>query len=97
MGKGGDMPRGKRVQDLTTIQMALVGYEVERQKIDDKIRELRALLKSKRVDMPSAGVEKSTPRGRRNLSAAARRRISLAQKRRWAQHRTRKGQAAKTA
>ena len=42
------MPRGRSSQDITTLQMALVGYQIERQKIDDKIRELESQLKGRR-------------------------------------------------
>jgi hypothetical protein len=81
------MARGKSVEDLTTIQMALVGYEIEKQRIEGKIRELQARLGGKKVTAPSAEPQKKAPGTRRALSAAARRRISLAQKKRWAEHR----------
>jgi len=82
--------------DDLTLQMALIGYELERQKIDDKITEIRALLSGKKVSLPSAGTAaaSSAPRRKRNLSAAARKRIAMAQKRRWAEHRRNKAQAA---
>lgn len=35
------MPRGRNIQDVNTLQMALVGYQIERQKIEDKIREIQ--------------------------------------------------------
>jgi hypothetical protein len=79
------MPRGKSTyDDLTTLQMALVGYEIEKQKIDAKIREIQARLKGKRVIPPSAVVEGAKPT-KRVLSPAARRRIAAAQKKRWAE------------
>src|SRR5689334_19866561 len=93
------MARGKSTsQDLTTLQMALVGYELERQKIDDKIKELRAAIGGRRVSAPSSGAAKAeeTPR-KRNLSAAARRRIAMAQKKRWAEHRKKAAAEAKAA
>ncbi len=93
------MARGKTPsQDLTTLQMALVGYELERQRIDDKIRELKALLGGKRAPAaPASGAAQpgEAPR-KRNLSAAARNRIAMAQKRRWAEHRKKAAAAAKT-
>ena len=36
------MARGKSTEDLSTLQMALVGYEIEKQRIEDKIREIQA-------------------------------------------------------
>ena len=80
--------------DDLTLQMALIGYELERQKIDEKIKEIRARLGGRRVALPSAGGEAPAPR-KRNLSPAARKRIAMAQKRRWAEHRRQKAQAAK--
>jgi len=77
--------------------MALVGYEIEKKKIDDKIRELQAQLRGRRVTTPSAEAEKSAPGTKRNLSPAARKRISAAQKKRWAEHRKNVAQAAKAA
>jgi len=91
------MPRGKRTEDLTTIQMALVGYEIEKQKIENKIRELQAHLKGSRPAAAPAAAEKPAAGKKRVLSAAARRRIAAAQKKRWAEHRRRMAQAAKGA
>ena len=45
------MPRGRSLEDLTTLQMALVGYQVEKQKIEDQIRRIEAQLKGKRVPL----------------------------------------------
>jgi len=86
------MARGKTTQDLSTLQMALVGYEIEKQRIEGKIRELRASLKGKVVSSPAAAKPKRA--GKRALSAAARKRISAAQKKRWADHRKKTGQEA---
>src|SRR3954469_825111 len=87
------MPRGKAKQDSTMLQMALVGYEFEKRKIDDKIREIRAALGGKQAPKETASAEGDGDRPkRRKLSAAARKRISAAQKKRWAEQR--KGQSA---
>jgi hypothetical protein len=92
------MARGKRVEDTATIQMALVGYELEKQKIEDKIRELRSQLRGRQAALPAvAGKTKGAGRKRRNLSPAARRRIAAAQRKRWAEHRKRMAQAGKSA
>ena len=87
------MARGKQAEDLTILEMALIGYQVERQKIEDKIGQIRAQLGGKAAPARSTGAAKSAGTGRRVLSAAARARISAAQKKRWAEHRRR--QAAK--
>jgi len=87
------MARGKNIQDSTTLQMALVGYQIERQKIEDKIREIRAHLKGESVPPSSRPAGKKAAGTRRVLSPAARRRISAAQRKRWAAHRKRLAQS----
>jgi hypothetical protein len=88
------MPRGKaNGTDHITLQMALVGYEVERQRIEGKIREIQSQLGHKRGRPPAAGKE-SAPK-KRVLSAAARKRIAAAQRKRWAEHRKRVAAEAK--
>ncbi len=82
------MPRGKAAQDTAILAMALVGYELERQKIDAKISELRqALGKGGPGPAKVAATTEGAPVKRRTLSASARKRIAAAQKRRWAEHR----------
>ena len=82
------MPRGKAkaATDQATLQMALVGYEIERDRIAAKIREIQAQLGGKAA--AGRGAAKSAPATKKRvLSAAARRRIGAAQKKRWAEHR----------
>jgi len=88
------MARGRNVENLDTLRMALIGYEHEKEKIETKIRELRAELKGKGIASPSQSAPKA-PGTRRNLSAAARARIAAAQRKRWAEHRKRAASAAK--
>jgi hypothetical protein len=88
------MPRGRRAEDLTTLQMALVGYKYEREKIDEKIREIESQLQGKSVMTGGSGSAKAKP-GRRQLSAAARKRIAAAQRKRWAAHRKMKAAQGK--
>ena len=88
------MARGTRAEDQTTLQMALVGYQIEKQKIEEKIEQLTSLLRGKRGALTSSADEKP-PALKRVLSAAARKRISAAQRKRWAEHRKQKAQAAK--
>jgi hypothetical protein len=87
------MARGKASDDMTTLQMALVGYELERQKIDEKIREIQAQLGRRSPGRTGAAQQPAAKK--RILSPAARKRIAMAQKRRWAEHRRRAAQAAK--
>jgi len=74
------------------LAMALVGYEVEKKRIEERIRELRSVLAGKGADKGSPATDGEAPK-RRKLSAAARRRISAAQKKRWAEKR--KAESAK--
>ena len=91
------MARPRSVQDVTTLQMALIGYQIEKQKIDDKIREIQARLKGTRVPGGAATASKRAGGAKRVLSPAARRRIAAAQKKRWAEHRKRMAQSGKEA
>jgi len=86
------MAKGSGAADLTTLQMALVGYQIEKEKIEAKIREIQARLKGKHVPLPSAVGEKADGAPKRILSPAARKRIAAAQKKRWAEHRKRMAQ-----
>jgi hypothetical protein len=90
------MARGRvKAEDLMTLQMALVGYEIERQKIDERIKEIQAKIGKRRPAAAAAGpVVEEAPR-KRVLSAEARKRIAQAQKRRWAEHRKKAAAAAK--
>jgi hypothetical protein len=83
-----------RLEDASTLQMALVGYQIEKQKIEDKIRAIEAQLKGKRVFLSSAPAAAAAA-PKRVLSPAARKRIAMAQKKRWAEHRRKAALAAK--
>jgi len=82
------MPRGKKKEDLVMLQMALIGYQHEREKLDSKIQELQARLKGKRAPSSEASAAPAKSAGKKRvLSPAARKRIAAAQKKRWAEHR----------
>ena len=87
------MAKGRSQEDSTTLEMALVGYRVEKQKIEDQIRRFEAQLKGKRVPLSSAAAAPAKPAVKRVLSAAARARIAAAQRKRWAEHRKRAAQS----
>jgi len=65
--------------------MALVGYEIEKQKIEDKIRQIRAQLGGRSAAAAAGPI--GAPRRKRTLSVSARKRIAAAQRKRWAEHR----------
>lgn len=67
--------------DPDTLRAALIGYQAERESIEGKIAEIRRQLGR---SAPAGSV--ATPRGprkKRTLSAAARKRIAAAQRKRW--------------
>jgi hypothetical protein len=88
------MARGRSTDDLTTLKMALIGYQFEKQKIEEKIAQIQAQIKGKKVSLPAGSPEK-TSGVTRILSPEARKRIAAAQKKRWAEHRRMKAQQAK--
>lgn len=91
------MPRtGKNGQNETLLQAALEGLELQRQKIEENISQVKSILgvgEKRRGRPPGKGTAtKAASRsngagGRSPLSAAARKRIAAAQKRRWAEYR----------
>jgi hypothetical protein len=77
------MPRGQARYDSTILEMALVGYQAEKEEIESTIREIQAQLKGSRDrSAPAAAKQRGGPRV---LSAAARERIAAAQRKRWAE------------
>lgn len=83
------MPRGKPLPkpDHTTLQMALVGYEIEKERIVAKIREIQSQVGGQAAGGGAAKSQAAPTK--RVLSAAARKRIAAAQRKRWAEHRRR--------
>jgi len=75
------MPTHKLTHEIITA--AIEGFEQQKVRIDVQIADLRAMLPGGRTE-PAAAPE--TPKGkRRKMSAAARKRISDAQRKRWAE------------
>ena len=92
------MPRTvNSLRDHSLLTAALEGLELQKQRIDEQIREVRSLLgkaPGRRGRPPGSTNGSSTantaPASKRTggrLSAAARKRIAAAQKRRWAEYR----------
>lgn len=73
--------------DIETLQMALIGYQAEREKIKQKINEIESRLDGHKA---AAAVATAPRQERRRMSAAAKARIRLAQKKRWAEYRKQK-------
>src|ERR1700722_2612310 len=89
------MPRtGNPIRNHSLLTAALEGLELQKQRIDEQIEEVRSLLgktPARRGRPPGSTNSGSTNNGpttkRARLSAAARKRIAAAQKRRWAEYR----------
>ena len=73
------MPTQKLTNEI--IAAAVEGYEAQKIRIDGKIAELRAMLPG---GSPEAAAVPEAPARKRKISAAARRRMAIAQKKRWA-------------
>jgi hypothetical protein len=86
----------RSVEDTSLLNAALEGLEAQKQRLEEQIQRVRAMLGGRRKANIGAGGEAPNERtGRkRQLSAAARKRIAMAQKRRWAEYR-RKSASAK--
>jgi hypothetical protein len=93
------MPRtGSSIRNHSLLTAALEGLELQKQRIDEQIQEVRSLLgktPARRGRPPGStnggSTSGSTSNGpstkRARLSTAARKRIAAAQKRRWAEYR----------
>jgi len=89
------MARARSIGDTTILEMALVGYQVEMEKIDKRIHEIRLLLKGKRPSSLTSPDHSGKAPVKRFMSEEARERIAAAQRKRWAEHRKLKAKAAR--
>src|SRR5712692_349170 len=87
---GEHMLRGTRVVDKSILNAALQGLELQRQRIEEHITQVRAMLgirprgRPRKSALPTFNPQPASRRG--TMSAAGRRRIALAQKKRWAKY-----------
>ena len=87
----------QRKFDPSILEAALVGYTAERQKIQEKMTAIRKH-RGGRVNIATPVTVASNGSGpKRRMSAAARKRIALAQKKRWAEFHAMKKRHALTA
>jgi hypothetical protein len=84
------MPQTKTVTDARILAAALAGLEAQRSRIEEQIAEVRSLLGKGRG---AAAKPAARRKAKRKLSATGRRRIILAQKRRWDAFRKRQAAA----
>jgi hypothetical protein len=66
------------------ITAAIDGFESQKRRIDNQIAELRAMLSGGSNQTTPEAIVEATRRKRKKVSAAARRKMALAQKARWA-------------
>jgi hypothetical protein len=84
------MPRQAQPKDNTLLEMAIVGYQSEVEKLSAKIADIKAQLGQPGPGRPKAapptatGTDQVAPQKRRTISKAGRARIAAAQKARWA-------------
>ena len=95
------MARGKASQNTMAVEdleMALVGYRMKQQELEERIRRMRGQNDTRGSSSSQARPAGKPEKGgspRKSLSAAARKRIAVAQKKRWAEHRKKLAQTAK--
>ena len=86
------MPKGKSL-DPGILHAALEGLELQKQRLDQHIAEVRRLLSTKHRKPAAVGEAVKEPRPK--LSAAARKRIAAVQKKRWAEYHKKRAASAK--
>lgn len=78
-------------QDIQLLEAALIGYQHQRDELEQKIADLQRQIGGHPVSRD--GAQRGT-RMKRQLSAAARQRIAQAQKKRWAAYKAQRGKTA---
>jgi hypothetical protein len=78
--------------DRSLLEAALVGYQAQLAAIQQSMQEIRKQLGPKAASAGAGAAAAAQPatRTRRKLSAAARKRIAVAQKKRWAEYNRKK-------
>src|ERR1017187_4886669 len=80
------MPKTTTIDHTSVLEMALVGYEMQRNRIEAAIAEIQAELGqggSRRTISTDTAAAKPKTTSKKRFSAAARKRMALAQKKRW--------------
>jgi G:T/U-mismatch repair DNA glycosylase len=81
--------------DSTLLEMALIGYLAERQKIDNAMAGIRKQLGQRSTVAEATVVDGAASKRKRKMSAAGRKRIAEAQRERWAAFHAKVGRAQK--
>jgi len=85
------MLRTKTTDRQSLLTAALEGLELQKQRIDEQIREVRSMLGKPGAKQTRAAADSGSARTKRTLSPLARKRIAAAQKKRWAEYRKQRG------
>lgn len=82
------------LEDVYVLSAALEGLELQKQRIEQHIRQIRAMLgrRGPKTFTLETAIDVVKPTAKRELSPAARKRIAMAQKRRWAEYRKARAQ-----
>jgi len=97
------MPRQAQPKDNTLLEMAIVGYQSEVERISAKIADIKVQLGQHGPGRPKAMAQEATatdqaaPAKRRTISKAGRARIAAAQRARWAAQKKQPAQPAQPA
>jgi hypothetical protein len=86
------------MQDNEVLEAALIGFQHLRDQVEQKIAALRSQIgapPARRLGLSHKAAAESAPK-KRTMSAAARKRIALAQKKRWAAYKAEHGSAGAT-
>jgi hypothetical protein len=76
------------MSDPGLLEAALEGLQIQKQRIETQIEEVKGALGKRRTGSPVGATETlATETPKRQLSEAARKRIAAAQKKRWAEYR----------
>jgi hypothetical protein len=93
------MPKTTTIEHTSVLEMALVGYEIQRNRIEAVIAEIQAELGQggpSRSISPATASASPKPTRKKRFSVAARTRMALAQKKRWQLLKAKKAPAKKT-
>jgi hypothetical protein len=92
------MPRQAQPKvDNTILEMAIVGYQSQIERISAKIADVKAQLGQRgpgRLKAAATGTDHASPQKRRTISKAGRARIAAAQRARWAAQKQQQAQPA---
>jgi peptidoglycan hydrolase CwlO-like protein len=77
-------------QDTELLEAALIGFQHKRDQLQQKIAELRSQIGGHPASASAPAPDAAAPK-KRSMSASARRRIALAQKKRWAAYKAEHG------